>query len=379
MRVARILTRPNLGGPTRQAVALWHAHREQGIDTLLLCGTCSPDEPSVDLEAAGIPRLSRTELEAGQAGFLHVPGLARRVAPLQDLAAVRRTRHMLDAWRPDVVHTHTSKAGIVGCMAARVPVVHTYHGIVLRDYAGRVGSTLAQRAERWAERHRDAVIAVSASCRDELTSLGLARGAQVVPPAVRIGVPNRRQGGSSLPGRRSGAPALGFVGRLVPIKRPELFVDLASAFPEVDAYVAGAGPLGRALSQVAPPNLHFLGTVEEVGEVLAELDLLVLPSRREGFPVVAVEAAAVGVPTLGFTVPGLVDLASYGGVAVLAPAASGFEGLANALRGFLDAPCRVAGPGAVRLLADCSPDRVAVQLAGIYDRCTLSGSGMGKR
>lgn len=377
MKVARILTRPNLGGPTRQAVALWHAHRAQGIDTLLLCGTCAPDEPSVDLEAAGIPCVPIGDVGTGRPGFVRVPGLARRVSPLQDLAAIRTTRRLLDAWGPDVVHTHTSKAGIVGCIASSAPVVHTYHGIVLRDYAGRVGSTLAHRAERWAERHRDAVVAVSASCRDELTALGLARGALLVPPAVETAGAKSRANGAVLPGRRDGAPAIGFVGRLVPIKQPELFVDLANAFPGVDAYVAGAGPLGRVLAQVAPRNLHVLGPIDDIGSVLAGLDLLILPSRREGFPVVAVEAAAFGVPTLGFTVPGLVDLASYGGVALLAPAASGFDGLASALRGFLEAPCRASGPGAERLVADCHPERVATLLAGIYERCTQKGSAVG--
>ncbi|MEY2982908.1 MAG: hypothetical protein RL562_3135 [Planctomycetota bacterium] len=367
MRVARLLTRPNLGGPTKQAVALWHAHRAQGVETLLVCGVCAPDEASVDLEAAGLPRLDPESVRRGRSGFIQLPDLARRVSPLRDLAAVRAARRILDAWQPDVVHTHTSQAGIVGCMAARTPLVHTFHGLVVRDYAGRVASSLATRAERWAGRRRDVAVAVSHSCRRELAELGIARGVEVVPPAVPVDP--ERGALTAQPGRRAGHPSIGFVGRLVSIKRPEWFVDLASAFPEVDAYVLGGGPLEPALRRVAPPNLHFLGTIHGVLPALAALDLLVLPSRREGFPVVAVEAASLGVPTLGFTVPGLTDLAAYEGLATLVPAAAGFDGLADGLQRFLDAPFRAEGPGAARLVADCDPQRVATQLSSIYARC----------
>ena len=377
MRVARLLTRPNLGGPTRQAVALWHAHRAQGVETLLLCGTCGPDEPAVDLEAAGIPRVDLRSCRQGAVGFVEVPGLARRVSPFQDVTAIRNVRRSLDAWSPDVVHTHTSKAGVVGCLAARAPVVHTFHGLVVRDYAGRFGSSLARQAERWVGRRRSASLAVSASCRDELAALGIASGAEVVLPAVSTAT-IRATDADTLPGRRPGALALGFVGRLVTIKRPEWFVDVASAFPEVDAYVVGAGPLERALTQVAPPNLHFLGPRENVRPVLDALDALVLPSRREGFPVVAVEAAASGVPTIGFAVPGLTDLAAYDGVARLAPAEAGFDGLADAVRRHLEAPTR-AGAGAARLVADCDPVRIAERLTAIYARCVPSAALSGAR
>lgn len=377
MRVARLLTRPNLGGPTRQAIALWHAHRAQGVETLLLCGKCGPDEPAIDLEAAGIPRIDPQDCRRGAAGFVEVPGLARRVSPFQDVTAIRTVRRTLDAWSPDVVHTHTSKAGVVGCLASRAPVIHTFHGLVVRDYAGRFGSSLAKRAERWAGRRRSAILAVSASCRDELASLGIAGHAQVVLPAVSTAAIQSIEA-EPLPGRRPGALALGFVGRLVPIKRPEWFVDIASAFPEVDAYIVGAGLLERALAHVAPPNLHFLGLRDDVRPVLDALDALVLPSRREGFPVVAVEAAARGVPTIGFEVPGLVDLAAYEGVARLAPAAAGFDGLADAVRRHLESPTR-AGPGASRLADDCDPDRIAGQLTAIYERCSPSATLLGAR
>jgi glycosyltransferase involved in cell wall biosynthesis len=379
VRVARILTRPNVGGPTKQAVALWHAHRAQGTETLLVCGVCAPDEAAVDLTAAGIPVLTEHDVRTGRPGAIQVPDLARRVSPLRDFAAVRATRRILDAWRPDVVHTHTSKAGIVGCMAARTPLVHTFHGLVVRDYAGRVGSALATRAERWAGRRRDAALAVSNSCRAELAELGIAANAEVVLPAVSVdGDESPTSRIAELPERRAGAPAIGFIGRLVPIKRPEWFVDLASAFPEVDAYIVGKGPLERALRRVAPDNLHFLGAADDVRPALEHLDLLVLPSRREGFPVVSVEAASRRVPTLGFAVPGLVDLARYGGIATLAPPASGFDGLAAGLRWFLGDRPRVADEDAARLVSDCAPSRIASQLSAVYERCVRASVAMGK-
>ena len=143
MRVMRVLTRANLGGPTRQAIALWHAHRELGLATLLATGEVGGDEAPLTPADAGVPALGWDEaLRRGPEaeGWVVVPHLGRGVAPLADLRAGRALSALLAQHRPDVVHTHTSKAGWVGRRAADragVPVLaHTFHGHVLKDYFG---------------------------------------------------------------------------------------------------------------------------------------------------------------------------------------------------------------------------------------------------
>jgi glycosyltransferase involved in cell wall biosynthesis len=374
VKVARILTRPNLGGPARQMVALWHAQRALGVRTLLLVGRCGPDETTLDLAAAGIPECRLAEVgraPAGLEGFCVLPCLGRRIGALADLRALAALRRLLRRFDPDVVHTHTSKAGLLGRLAAPAGAVraHTFHGLVLRDYAGPLRSAAAAFVERRLARRSELLFAVSASCRRELAEHGIGAPVAVVPPAVRTAAfagADRAACRARLGGGRG--PAIGFVGRLVPIKRPGLFVALARALPQVEAFVIGDGPLRGALERDAPPNLRWLGARADAADLLPGLDLLVLPSRREGFPVAAVEAAAAGIRTVGFAVPGLVDLAEFPGVARLVEDGSGLCGLLAATRDLLALGPPPAGPGAAELCALTDPPRVAGLLLDAYRR-----------
>ena len=185
MRVMRVLTRPNVGGPTMQAIALWHAHRELGARTVLAVGTCLSSETAVDLRAHGIPQLDPRELGPSSEGFFVVDGLGNRRSPW----AHRRARLVLcDAMRnvrPDVVHTHTSAAGFVGRRAAKAAgvqrTVHTFHGIVLRDYFSPLVS--------WALLRLEARLAQSTSA--------LVRSARVVAPSSS-NLASRRRSASPL-------------------------------------------------------------------------------------------------------------------------------------------------------------------------------------
>ena len=182
MRILRILTRPNLGGPTRQAVALWHAHAALGVRTLVAVGEVGPEEASLDLVRAGVPVVDPADPAfAERVGVCTVPGLGRAVRGFGEWRVRGRLRRLIRTWRPDVVHTHTSKAGLWGRLAARsegVPVLHTYHGHVLRDHLGRWQERVVVAVERWLARRTDRVLAISASCRDDLRApvLGLSHG-----------------------------------------------------------------------------------------------------------------------------------------------------------------------------------------------------------
>ena len=113
----RILTRPNLGGPTRQAIALWHEHRRSHVRTLLVTGAVGRGENALAPSDEGVPSLSLPEaLARGEAaeGWVTLPWLGRGIAPIADLRARAALRKLVAAVRPDVVHTHTSKAGWIG-------------------------------------------------------------------------------------------------------------------------------------------------------------------------------------------------------------------------------------------------------------------------
>jgi glycosyltransferase involved in cell wall biosynthesis len=243
--------------------------------------------------------------------------------------------------------------------------VHTFHGHVLRDYFPRWFGWALARLERRLARGRDALVAVSASCADELAQLGVAARARfdVVPPAVpREPIADRAAARASL-GLPADAVAIACVGRLVPIKRVERFLAAMASLPDVRGDVVGSGPLLAQLRAAAPPNVRFVGSRPDAARLLAAYDALALPSAREGLPLVVVEAARAGVPVAGYEVPGVRDAVGPA-VGELAPADSGVPGLVAAMARALARRRGVAsGPAS----ADPhDPAAVAARLLAIY-------------
>jgi glycosyltransferase involved in cell wall biosynthesis len=344
LRVLRVLTRPNLGGPTRQVIALWHEFERLGVRTLLVTGVARGVESMLSPAEAGVPRLSLADVErlgTEATGWVEVPAMHRGFAPFGDRAALQTLGRLLQLQRPDVVHTHTSKAGMLGRRAAvraGVPVVaHTFHGHVLRDYF----RWPVARALRWLEarqaRRTTLLFAVSASCADELAELGVAPRSRfvVVPPAVPLPPFAERHDARERLSVPRGQRRYVAIGRLVPVKRLAHFVAAIAAMPDVHGDIVGDGPEHASLQalaeRLAPGRVHLRGAVRDIVRMLPAYDALVLPSVREGCPLVAVEALAAGVPVVGYDVPGVRDALLGGDAGVLVPEAAGPIGLARAL------------------------------------------------
>ena len=167
VRVVRVFSRLNIGGPSVHVILLSAGLRSMGYDTRLVIGSESAREGNMLPLAA----------EKGVA-CESLPGLGREIAPLSDARALVGLYRMFCAWRPAIVHTHTAKAGVLGRLAARaarVPtVVHTYHGHVLRGYFSPAKTAVFRQLERRLARLADALVAVSAAVRDDLVAFGVA-------------------------------------------------------------------------------------------------------------------------------------------------------------------------------------------------------------
>lgn len=373
----RVLTRPNLGGPTRQAVALWHAMRELGCETLLVTGTVQAGEQLLDPQAAGVPRLEPAAVLAGTAthgGWVAVEELGRRVAPLQDVRALRILRALARAWRPQVVHSHTSKAGVLCRVALRgTPVLaHTFHGHVLRDYFHPVAAMGFRVVERVLARRTDLLFAVSPSCADELAELRIAPRARlrVARPAVPLEAVLPRAVARQELGIEPGAFCVAAVGRLVPVKRMDWFVTALAGMSGAHGDVWGSGPEAPRLSRMGGTRIRLRGSRADLQQHLSAYDALVIPSVREGCPLVAVEAFAAGVPVVGVDVPGVRDVLGGWGEGVLVPEGTGPQGLREAIVALQDDPA-AARAMAVRAMARVG-DFAPVQLARLLHEAYAS-------
>ncbi len=282
----------------------------------------------------------------------HVPVEIGSVpAPLRDLRAVRALRRL----PADVVHAHGLRAGALAAIAGRRPLVVTWHNAQLSG--GRLGAVL----ERLVARRADVTLAASADLADRARGLG-ARDVRLAPVAAPRLLPTGRDPGRDL---GLGSPLVLAVGRLHPQKGYDVLVDALPQIGDAVVAVAGDGPLAAELRARAP-QVRWLGARDDVADLYAAADVVVLPSRWEARSLTAQEALRTGRPLVATAVGGLPDLVGDG--ALLVPPGDPVA-LGTAVRSLLDDPAAAAELAARgRAVAASWPDEddTAEQVAGVY-------------
>jgi glycosyltransferase involved in cell wall biosynthesis len=324
-RVAHIITRLCKGGAqenTFQTVRL--ANRER-FEVDLISGHTRGDEGSIEdaVRAAGI-------------GILRVSTLVRNVAPMRDLVAFRALESLFRANRYSIIHTHTSKAGFLGRMAAvraEIPiVVHTPHGNIFQGYFSKPMTRLFVAMERYAARRTDRIIELTPRGIEEHLNQGIGRREQYVTifSGIDLGpfpqaIAHREETRRAL-GIAPNEYLVGAVGRLEPIKGFGYFIAaarlVAQRIPHARFIVAGHGTLAselRAQTADLGDRFRWLGLREDVPDLMAAMDVFVLPSLNEGMGRVLLEAGAAGTPAVAASVGGVPDIVRNGGTGILAP------------------------------------------------------------
>ncbi len=322
IRVLRVIARLNVGGPALHVTYLAQGLAERGYETTLVAGDVAPGEASMAFvaEQAGVDVVS-------------LPGLSRELSPLRDPLAALRLALVIRRVRPDVIHTHTAKAGAVGRVAAllsgrrRPIVVHTFHGHVLRGYFGAARTLLFHGIEAVLARVSDRLIAVSPEVRDELVSLRVApaRKFTVVRLGIELEPRVRFDGDPAEVRRRHGIGAekfvVGWFGRMTAVKRTDDLLTMLAGLRErgIDALLllVGDGDDRGELEQRAHDlglarSCLFLGYQQDVAPWYAVCDAVVLTSASEGTPVTIIEALAAGRPVVATNVGGVPDIVDEG-------------------------------------------------------------------
>jgi glycosyltransferase involved in cell wall biosynthesis len=365
-RVLRVITRLNVGGPATHVLIADRGLAQRGWETLLVHGSLDDGETEISLEGFDLP-------------MRRVPSMVRPISPASDLRAAAALVGIIRAYRPHIIHTHLSKAGLLGRSAAMFSSsaarIHTFHGTVFSGYFGAPKSGMIQHVERFLGAHSDRILALSERQRAEIIAYRVAPESRIriVPLGLeldRFGKVDRTTARKTL-GIPQDAVAIVALCRLVPIKRIDRMIRVAAmamaSTPALRLYIVGDGPERAALQREASDlgiadRVVFAGWSSEAPTWYAAADVVAISSDSEGTPLTLIEAAASGRATVATDVGGVADVIADGvtGI-VVAPDdeiafAAAVAHLANdpELRGRFEAaaPLRAAGYAAERLVGD---------------------------
>jgi glycosyltransferase involved in cell wall biosynthesis len=384
VRVLRVIARLNMGGPAHHVGLLGSMLDPARYVTLLLHGEVGAGEDS--LEAT----VRRKGLRMAR-----VPGLRPELRPHDDARALAGLVRHIRQLRPDIVHTHTAKAGMLGRLAAvlsgepRPTIVHTYHGHVLEGYFGPVRNATYRDLERRLARVSDALIGVSKATVDDLVRLGVADRSKfrVIPIGLDL-TPfiEPRHGAREVFRREVGAGEdevlLTYVGRLARIKRVEVMLHAVARAHELGAPVrlaiVGDGGIRPQLEQLADElgvadRVRFVGYRADVAPVAAASDVALLSSDNEGTPVSLIEAAAAATPAVATAVGGVPDVVTPE-TGILAPSGDShaLAGAIVAMARDVDARQRMGKAARRHVMERFSADRLVRDIDRLY--CELIGA-----
>lgn len=321
LKVVHLITLLELGGAQGNTIhTVRHLDRAR-FDARLWCGRGGYWDADV-------------EKDLGASGQLrYVRHLVRPVNPVQDLLAILELYRALKAERPDVLHTHSSKAGIVGRIAGRlagVPlIVHTAHGFGFNDRQPALTRRLYVALEKWTARMADALVFVSQANQDQARRLGIGRrdrhrlirsGVDLAKLAALRGKADRTAVRASL-GLPADARLVTTLSAFKPQKNLSDFIRMAKrvaeAAPNASFVLIGDGEQRPELEKAVRDSglgrrVAMPGWRRDAAEILAASDVFVLTSLWEGLPRALVEAAALGIPSLCYDTDGVRDLLSAG-------------------------------------------------------------------
>lgn len=338
-RVFRLINRFNLGGPALNVTYLTKFLSPE-FETLLAGGVKDESEASSEY----IPQ---------QYGLkpLIIKSMKRSINPINDIAAYYQLKKIIKEYKPHIVHTHASKSGFLGRMAAiscKVPIIiHTYHGHVFHSYFDTIQTSVYKNIERYLASKSTALIALSEKQKTELSEMH-----RIAPPekfhVIPLGFDLARFWTNADEKRKTfrtrytldeDTVAIGIIGRLVPIKNHALFLlafknAKSRTVVKAKAFIIGDGELKQSLinqcielglSYSTPENVDysadviFTSWITDTDTAMAGLDVVALSSLNEGTPVSLIEAQAAGKPIVSTITGGIENVVIPGETALLSP------------------------------------------------------------
>ena len=310
VKVMQIIARMNVGGPAVIVAELMRGLDKSAFEQILVTGFCDENEADyLDTVAKDIKAT-------------RIAGLGRSVSLIADLKAFFGLVSLIRKYRPDVIHTHTAKAGVLGrlasLLAGRGAVrVHTFHGQLLHGYFNSVVTKVVILIEKFFAARTSVLIAIGSKVKDELISAGIGRSDKyrVFFPGLPTPKIISKADAQTALGISSQTLYITFVGRLTQIKRPDRLLDVANECKtrglDVHFLIAGEGELFESCKERATRenlNLTFFGWRSDIDQIFAASDIAILTSDNEGIPLTLIQAAQASLPIVATNVGSISDI-----------------------------------------------------------------------
>lgn len=303
IRILRIIARMNIGGPAIQVTNLMLSLPDSRFEQLLVSGSCGSNEKDY-LETKNV-----------QINVRRIEWLGRALNPISDFFALFEIMRVIKNFQPDIIHTHTFKAGLIGRIAAvaqprRILLVHTFHGHLLHGYFGSLGTRIVIMLERWLALRTTRLISVGTKVKNELLEQGIGVPTQykVIKPGFNIVIPK-------LISRMSYNFAeedfiCGWFGRITKIKRVDRVIEIAtiaksSGYKNVKFLIVGDGEERKKFEAQAVESelpIIFLGWRSDIPDLMKLCNIVFCTSENEGTPISLIEAQMLGRPVVATNV-----------------------------------------------------------------------------
>jgi len=335
-KIIHVITRMDMGGSAQNTLLTCLGLDKKKYEIILAHGR-SLESAMTQLEKEIVDRQLNEAKKKGVT-ILSLDPMVRKIDPISDFKTLLTLLRLFKKEKPDIVHTHTSKAGILGRLAAwitRVPIIiHTPHGHVFWGHFRKIFSAIFFIIEKIMEPMTDRFIALTKGEKKDYLKLALTRKEKIKTihsgvdvgrfMDIRINVLDKK----SMFGIPPDAIVVGTVGWLLPIKGPMVLLKAMEGvwkhYPDIKLVYVGKGELEEGLKDKAAEmnvtdKVHFLGWREDIPELMQIMDIFVLPSLNEGMGRVLIEAMASSKPVIGSDVGGVPDLVVPGVNGLLVP------------------------------------------------------------
>ena len=297
MRVLHVITRLNIGGTARYITRLAEELPKLKIETFIATGF--------------VQGLEQEDPSAKKLKVIRIPSLGRRINPIKDHFAFNQLLEIVREVKPDILHTHTFKAGFIGriktkainkAAGKRVKFVHTFHGHLFDDpeFSGLKSLIITSFERRFAMR-TDAIITVGAQVAKELLEREIGQPEQftnISPGVEPLRTPKAK------PHKKI---TIGWIARVTGVKNPLRALEIAKLFPDAQFLIAGGGDMLEQVKAQAPHNAKVLGWTD-AAKLFADSDIILSTSENEGMPIALIEAQLASKPVVATNVGGVSEV-----------------------------------------------------------------------